>query len=128
RNTPLTGARPHMLRLRRLTTDRDGSSVHDPARVASFNSSCSDDSAAGRADVMPSSSYFGSGMQIVLIAEQYILGAPASRRIVTEETGGSQHSALCLRLMQLFPRVSRGMRRWQDRAAPGVPAPLGPRH
>ena len=47
---------------------------------------------------------------------------------MTEETGGSQHSALCLRLMQLFPRVSRGMRRWQDRAAPGVPAPLGPRH
>jgi Tannase and feruloyl esterase len=23
-----------------------------------------------------------------------------------------------LRLMQLFPRVTRGMRRWQDRAAP----------
>src|SRR5438132_14170304 len=30
--------------------------------------------------------------------------------------------------MQLFPRVSRGMRRWQDRAAPKMPAPLGPRH
>jgi DNA-binding MarR family transcriptional regulator len=45
---------------------------------------------------------------------------------VAEEAGGSAHSALCLRLMQLFPRVSRGMRRWQDRAAP--PAPLGPRH
>jgi DNA-binding MarR family transcriptional regulator len=47
---------------------------------------------------------------------------------MTDETGGSQHSALCLRLMQLFPRVSRGMRRWQDRAAPAVTAPLGPRH
>ena len=47
---------------------------------------------------------------------------------MTEEAGGSRHSALCLRLMQLFPRVSRGMRRWQDRAAPKVPAPLGPRH
>jgi DNA-binding MarR family transcriptional regulator len=47
---------------------------------------------------------------------------------VTEEAGGSAHSALCLRLMQLFPRVSRGMRRWQDRAAPQTPAPLGPRH
>jgi DNA-binding MarR family transcriptional regulator len=47
---------------------------------------------------------------------------------VTEEAGGSGHSALCLRLMQLFPRVSRGMRRWQDRAAPQTPAPLGPRH
>ncbi len=47
---------------------------------------------------------------------------------MTEEAGGSGHSALCLRLMQLFPRVSRGMRRWQDRAAPQTPAPLGPRH
>jgi DNA-binding MarR family transcriptional regulator len=47
---------------------------------------------------------------------------------VTEEAGRSAHSALCLRLMQLFPRVSRGMRRWQDRAAPRMPAPLGPRH
>jgi DNA-binding MarR family transcriptional regulator len=47
---------------------------------------------------------------------------------VNEQAGGSEHSALCLRLMQLFPRVSRGMRRWQDRAAPPAPAPLGPRH
>jgi DNA-binding MarR family transcriptional regulator len=45
---------------------------------------------------------------------------------MADETGGSEHSALCLRLMQLFPRVIRGMRRWQDRAAP--PAPLSPRH
>jgi DNA-binding MarR family transcriptional regulator len=44
------------------------------------------------------------------------------------EACGTAHSALCLRLMQLFPRVSRGMRRWQDRAAPAAPAPLGPRH
>jgi len=42
--------------------------------------------------------------------------------------GGSQHSALCLRLMQVFPRVIRGMRRWQDVAAPQAPAPLAPRH
>jgi DNA-binding MarR family transcriptional regulator len=42
--------------------------------------------------------------------------------------GGSRHSAACLRLMQLFPRVMRGMRRWQDHAAPPSPAPLGPRH
>ena len=47
---------------------------------------------------------------------------------MTGEPGGSAHSALCLRLMQLFPRVSRGMRRWQDRAAPPSPAPLSPRH
>ncbi len=47
---------------------------------------------------------------------------------MTEEAGGAGHSALCLRLMQLFPRVTRGMRRWQDRAAPQTPAPLSPRH
>jgi DNA-binding MarR family transcriptional regulator len=47
---------------------------------------------------------------------------------MADETGGAQHSVLCLRLMQLFPRVVRGMRRWQDRAAPPVTAPLGPRH
>jgi DNA-binding MarR family transcriptional regulator len=46
----------------------------------------------------------------------------------TGEPGSSEHSALCLRLMQLFPRISRGMRRWQDRAAPQTSAPLGPRH
>jgi DNA-binding MarR family transcriptional regulator len=48
--------------------------------------------------------------------------------MVADEAGGSQHSALCLRLMQLFPRVTRGMRRWQDRATPPAPAPLSPRH
>jgi DNA-binding MarR family transcriptional regulator len=47
---------------------------------------------------------------------------------MADEAGGSAHSALCLRLIQLFPRVSRGMRRWQDRAAPQTQAPLGPRH
>jgi len=47
---------------------------------------------------------------------------------MSDEPGGSAHSALCLRLMQLFPRVSRGMRRWQDRTAPQTPAALGPRH
>jgi len=47
---------------------------------------------------------------------------------MNDRPGGSEHSALCLRLMQLFPRVTRGMRRWQDQAAPPTPAPLGPRH
>ena len=47
---------------------------------------------------------------------------------MADQKGSSEHSALCLRLMQLFPRVIRGMRRWQDRAAPAVPAPLSPRH
>jgi len=51
-----------------------------------------------------------------------------SRRTVNDHPGGSQHSALCLRLMQLFPRVTRGWRRWQDQAAPQASAPLGPRH
>ena len=48
---------------------------------------------------------------------------------MADQTGSSEHSALCLRLMQLFPRVTRGMRRWQDRAAPAsVLSPLSPRH
>jgi DNA-binding MarR family transcriptional regulator len=47
---------------------------------------------------------------------------------MNERPEGSAHSALCLRLMQLFPRVTRGMRRWQDRATPLSSAPLGPRH
>lgn len=47
---------------------------------------------------------------------------------MTEQPGGSAHSALCQRLAQLFPRVSRELRRWQDRAAPAAPAPLSPRH
>jgi DNA-binding MarR family transcriptional regulator len=38
------------------------------------------------------------------------------------------HSALCLRLMQLFPRVNRGMRRRQDEGTPVTGAQLGPRH
>jgi DNA-binding MarR family transcriptional regulator len=46
---------------------------------------------------------------------------------MAEEAGGSGHSVLCLRLMQLFPRVIRGMRRWQDQAA-HAPAPLSSRH
>ena len=47
---------------------------------------------------------------------------------MSDEAGSPAHTALCLRLMQLFPRVSRGMRRWQDRVAPSSRAPLGPRH
>jgi DNA-binding MarR family transcriptional regulator len=47
---------------------------------------------------------------------------------MADEAGGSQHSVLCLRLMQLFPRVTRGMRRWQDHVTPPAPTPLSPRH
>jgi DNA-binding MarR family transcriptional regulator len=43
-----------------------------------------------------------------------------------DDTGSSEHSVLCLRLMQLFRRVSRGMRRLQDQTT--VPAPLSTRH
>jgi DNA-binding MarR family transcriptional regulator len=46
---------------------------------------------------------------------------------MADAAGSSEHSALCLRLMQLFPRVTRGMRRWHDHAA-ATPAPLSPRH
>jgi DNA-binding MarR family transcriptional regulator len=38
------------------------------------------------------------------------------------------HSVMCLRLIQVFRRVSRGMRRWQDGTAPPATAPLSPRH
>ena len=44
------------------------------------------------------------------------------------EPPATSHPALCLWLMQLIPRVSRGMRRWQDQAAPASSASLGPRH
>jgi DNA-binding MarR family transcriptional regulator len=47
---------------------------------------------------------------------------------VAGQMGDSRHSALCLRLMQLFPRVIRGMRRYQDRTAPRIGDTLGPRH
>jgi DNA-binding MarR family transcriptional regulator len=68
-------------------------------------------------------------MRIVLIPEQYILTAgPVKENSVSDEAGSREHTALCLRLMQLFPRVSRGMRRWQDRVAPSSRTPLGPRH
>ncbi|WP_261570989.1 MarR family winged helix-turn-helix transcriptional regulator [Frankia gtarii] len=44
------------------------------------------------------------------------------------ESDNVRHSALCLRLMQLLPRIARGMRKSQDRAAPQTSTPLGPRH
>jgi DNA-binding MarR family transcriptional regulator len=47
---------------------------------------------------------------------------------MAEEAVSPQHSVMCLRLMQVFRRVSRGMRRWQDGAAPPATAPLSPRH
>ncbi len=47
---------------------------------------------------------------------------------MADETVAPQHSVACLRLMQAFRRVSRGMRRWQDGAAPPSTAPLSPRH
>ena len=47
---------------------------------------------------------------------------------VTEEAGTSGHSAMCARLMRVFPRVVREMRRYQDQTTPRTAAPLGPRH
>jgi DNA-binding MarR family transcriptional regulator len=47
---------------------------------------------------------------------------------MAEEVDGSRESVMCLRLMQALRRVSRGMRRWQDGAAPPATAPLSPRH
>jgi DNA-binding MarR family transcriptional regulator len=47
---------------------------------------------------------------------------------VAEEADCAGHSAMCLRLMRVFPRVVRGMRRYQDQTTPQTAAPLGPRH
>jgi DNA-binding MarR family transcriptional regulator len=47
---------------------------------------------------------------------------------VSQEPGAAGHSAMCLRLMRLFPRVIREMRRHQDRTTPTAAVPLGPRH
>lgn len=47
---------------------------------------------------------------------------------MAEEAAAPQHSVMCMRLMQAFRRVSRGMRRWQDGSAPPTTAPLSPRH
>jgi DNA-binding MarR family transcriptional regulator len=57
-----------------------------------------------------------------------VSASPVKENSVGDEACGGEHSALCLRLLQLFPRVSRGMRRWQDQIAPSSGAPLGPRH
>jgi DNA-binding MarR family transcriptional regulator len=40
----------------------------------------------------------------------------------------AEESVMCLRIMQVLRRVSRGMRRWQDGIAPPATAPLSPRH
>ena len=47
---------------------------------------------------------------------------------VAEQASAGGHSAMCLRLMCVFPRVIRGMRRYQDQTIPQTPAALGPRH
>jgi DNA-binding MarR family transcriptional regulator len=47
---------------------------------------------------------------------------------VTTESSAARHSAACLRLMRLFPRVMRGIRRYQDQAVPDTGVPLSPRH
>ena len=132
RKTPFTGTRPHMLLLFSPTVDLDESRVQDPARAASFSSACRSGVVACPDEAMMSSSSirfrYVNSFDIGTI---YIRVGPVKGGTLTEETGSSAHSAhsaLCLRLMQLFPRVSRGMRRWQDRSAPPTPAPLGPRH
>jgi DNA-binding MarR family transcriptional regulator len=47
---------------------------------------------------------------------------------VAEEANASGHPAICLALMRVFPRVVRGMRRYQDQMTPQTSAPLSPRH
>jgi DNA-binding MarR family transcriptional regulator len=45
---------------------------------------------------------------------------------VTEQTGGSARPDLCLRLVQMFPRIIRGMQRWPEQAPPAALAPQAP--
>jgi DNA-binding MarR family transcriptional regulator len=47
---------------------------------------------------------------------------------VAAEPSAAGHSAACLRLMRLFPRVMRGIRRSQDQAVAHIAVPLSPRH
>jgi DNA-binding MarR family transcriptional regulator len=47
---------------------------------------------------------------------------------VATEPSAAGHAAVCLRLMRLFPRVMRGIRRHQDQAVPDTGVHLGPRH
>jgi len=44
------------------------------------------------------------------------------------ETCGSRHSAVCPRLMEQLPQVSRGRRRFQDRTTPQTGTRLSLRH
>jgi DNA-binding MarR family transcriptional regulator len=69
-------------------------------------------------------------IKIVLMSQPYILLVTASKGAgaVTEEADSGGHSAICLRLMRVFPRVMRGMRRYQDQTTPRTATPLGPRH
>lgn len=55
-------------------------------------------------------------------------GPVAGKPDVAGEADAGGHSVICLRLMRLFPRVMRGMRRYQDQTTPQTPAALGPRH
>jgi DNA-binding MarR family transcriptional regulator len=63
------------------------------------------------------------------MSQQYIVVRTRSKDdAVAEETNTGGHFAMCLRLMRVFPRVVRGMRRYQDQTTPQTAAPLGPRH
>src|SRR5262249_45873758 len=74
RNTPLTGASPHMLLLRSLMADLDVSRVQSPASAASVSSACSAGPVVCPVVAMPCSlHHIGSDNKIVLIYERYIL-------------------------------------------------------
>jgi DNA-binding MarR family transcriptional regulator len=45
-----------------------------------------------------------------------------------KSTNDTRHSAMCLRLMRVFPRVLREMRRHQGGTTPAMLTELGPRH
>src|SRR5260370_10821893 len=111
RKTPLTGTSPHMLLLRSVAADRAESSVQLPASEPSFSAA----EACCAGVVMTGPPYeFGCNSKITLISTIYTAGHEVKGRWVAEEANAGGHSAICPRLMSVFPRVVQRMRRLQE--------------
>ena len=102
---------PQVCLLSSRTSDLAGSRIRDPVSVPSRTSACSAEAVGCPCGVMPPSVNFRSRARIVLIAKVYIHWGAGSQggtahpgsRAMTTTAGSSEQSALCLRLMQLFP-------------------------
>src|SRR4051812_18028002 len=110
---PLTGAMPHMLRLRSPMEERGGSRTQVPGSspVLSKERNAVPVMGAAGGVMVPPTVWFGYPNSSV--GRTYIL---RDARVKEGHMAGpkgrsSGHSAACLRLMQVLPRVARGMRR-----------------